>query len=54
MQISLTPEGVAAFRQIVPTALRHQDIAFRGISRKSIAQLVDTLLTIERNIEQGK
>jgi DNA-binding MarR family transcriptional regulator len=54
MQISLTPEGVAAFKQIVPTALRHQDIAFRGISRKSIAQLVDTLLTIERNIESGK
>jgi DNA-binding MarR family transcriptional regulator len=53
-QISLTPEGVAAFKQIVPAALRHQDLAFRGISRKDIAQLVSTLMRIERNIESAE
>jgi DNA-binding MarR family transcriptional regulator len=52
--ISLTPEGVAAFKQIVPAALRHQDLAFRGISRKDIAQLVSTLMRIERNIESAE
>jgi DNA-binding MarR family transcriptional regulator len=53
-QISLTPEGVAAFEQIVPAALRHQDLAFRGISRKDIAHLVSTLMRIERNIESAE
>jgi DNA-binding MarR family transcriptional regulator len=53
-QISLTPEGVAAFKQIVPAALRHQNLAFRGISRKDIAQLVSTLMRIERNIESAE
>ena len=53
VEISLTPEGVAAFNQIIPTALKHQEIAFRGISRKDIAQLVATLMRIESNIEQA-
>jgi DNA-binding MarR family transcriptional regulator len=53
VEISLTPEGVAAFKQIVPAALRHQDLAFRGISRKDIAHLVRTLMRIERNIESA-
>jgi DNA-binding MarR family transcriptional regulator len=53
VEISLTPEGVAAFKQIVPAALRHQDLAFRGISRKDITQLVRTLMRIERNIESA-
>lgn len=54
VEISLTAEGVAAFRQIVPAALRHQDLAFRGISRKDVSQLVRTLMLIERNIESAE
>lgn len=53
VEISLTPEGVAAFKQIVPAALRHQDLAFRGISQKDVTQLVRTLMRIERNIESA-
>jgi DNA-binding MarR family transcriptional regulator len=53
VEISLTPEGVAAFKQIVPAALRHQDLAFHGISSKDIAHLVRTLMRIERNIESA-
>lgn len=49
--ISLTDAGVEMFKKIIPTALRHQDEALRGIGRKEIAQLVATLEKIERNIE---
>jgi MarR family transcriptional regulator, organic hydroperoxide resistance regulator len=51
--ISLTAAGVDVFKQIIPAALRHQDLALEGIARKDIAQLVATLERIERNIEGG-
>jgi MarR family transcriptional regulator, organic hydroperoxide resistance regulator len=51
VEISLTPDGVEAFNQIVPTALRHQELAFRDISPRDVAQLVATLKRIESNIE---
>jgi DNA-binding MarR family transcriptional regulator len=49
--ISLTAAGVEVFKQIVPAALRHQEIALNGIGRKEIAQMVATLEKIEQNIE---
>jgi DNA-binding MarR family transcriptional regulator len=50
-EISLTAAGVEAFNQIVPAALRHQELAFRDISAREIAQLVATLKRVESNIE---
>jgi MarR family transcriptional regulator, organic hydroperoxide resistance regulator len=50
-EISLTAKGVEAFNQIVPAALRHQELAFRNISAADIAGLVATLDKIESNIE---
>jgi DNA-binding MarR family transcriptional regulator len=52
--ISLTAPGVEAFRQIVPAALRHQELALNGIGRKEIAQVVATLEKIEENIEASE
>jgi DNA-binding MarR family transcriptional regulator len=52
--ISLTAAGVEAFRQIVPAALRHQELALNGIGRKEIAQVVATLEKIEENIEASE
>jgi DNA-binding MarR family transcriptional regulator len=49
--ISLTAAGVEVFKQIVPAALRHQEIALDGVGRKEIAQMVATLEKIEENIE---
>jgi len=49
--ISLTATGTEVFKQIIPTALRHQEQALSGIGRKEIARLVATLEKIERNIE---
>src|SRR5262249_18622168 len=49
--ISLTTPGIEAFKQIVPAALRHQELALNGIGRKEIAQLVAALEKIEENIE---
>src|ERR1700761_4321176 len=49
--ISLTPAGGEAFRQIVPSALRHEEQALSGMPRKEVARLVATLERIERNIE---
>jgi MarR family transcriptional regulator, organic hydroperoxide resistance regulator len=51
--ISLTTAGAEMFKQIVPAALRHQDLALEGIPRKDIAQLIATLERIEQNIEGG-
>jgi MarR family transcriptional regulator for hemolysin len=50
-EISLTAEGAAAFNDIVPAALNHQEIALRNISRKEIQALVSVLEKIEKNIE---
>src|SRR5262249_25547856 len=49
--ISLTTAGVEVFKQIIPAALRHQEIALNGIGRREIAQVVATLEKIEQNIE---
>ena len=49
--ISLTTAGVEVFKQIIPAAMRHQDLALDGIPRKDIAQLIATLERIEENIE---
>jgi DNA-binding MarR family transcriptional regulator len=51
--ISLTAAGAEVFKQIVPAAMRHQELALEGIPRKEIAQLVATLERIEQNIEGG-
>jgi len=52
--ISLTASGVEVFRQIIPAALRHQELALTGIGRKEIAQVVATLEKIEENIESSE
>lgn len=49
--ISLTAAGVEVFKQIVPAAMRHQELALEGIPRKDIAQIIATLERIEQNIE---
>jgi DNA-binding MarR family transcriptional regulator len=49
--ISLTPPGVEIFKQIVPAALRHEDLALEGIGRKEIAQVIAALEKMEENIE---
>jgi DNA-binding MarR family transcriptional regulator len=49
--ISLTAPGLEVFKQIIPAALRHQEIALDGIGRKEIAQVIATLEKIEENIE---
>jgi DNA-binding MarR family transcriptional regulator len=52
--ISLTASGVEVFKQIIPAALRHQELALNGIGRKEIAQVVATLEKIEENIEASE
>jgi DNA-binding MarR family transcriptional regulator len=52
--ISLTAPGVEVFKQIIPAALRHQELALNGIGRKEIAQVVATLDKIEENIESSE
>jgi len=51
--ISLTTNGLEAFRQIVPAALRHQELALEGIGRKEISQVIATLEKMEENIESA-
>jgi DNA-binding MarR family transcriptional regulator len=51
--ISLTPAGFEVFKQIVPAALRYQELALTGIGRKEMAQVVATLEKIEENIESS-
>lgn len=50
-EISLTKQGIDAFNQIVPSALKHQELAFRDISQKDIATLVTILNKIESNFQ---
>jgi DNA-binding MarR family transcriptional regulator len=52
--ISLTAPGVEVFKQIIPAAMRHQELALDGIGRKEIAQVVATLEKIEENIEASE
>jgi MarR family transcriptional regulator, organic hydroperoxide resistance regulator len=51
--ISLTTAGVDVFKQIIPAAMRHQDLALNGIARKEITQLIATLEKLEENIESS-
>jgi DNA-binding MarR family transcriptional regulator len=50
-EVTLTQRGVEAFNEIIPTALRHQELAFQGFSHKEIATLSSLLTRIEKNIE---
>src|SRR4051812_37187826 len=47
-EVSLTPKGVEAFNQIVPTALRHQELAFQGFTAAETVSLVRLLAKIEK------
>ncbi|MFI0848405.1 MarR family winged helix-turn-helix transcriptional regulator [Mesorhizobium sp. IMUNJ 23232] len=49
-EISLTARGEGTFKKIVPAALRHQERAVDGLSRKELAELVKLLSKIEHNI----
>ena len=50
-EVALTAKGVAAFEHIIPTALRHQQLAFEGFSAKELETLKKLLSKIEKNIE---
>jgi DNA-binding MarR family transcriptional regulator len=50
-EVTLTQRGVEAFNEIIPTALRHQELAFQGFSREEIDTLSNLLNRIEKNIE---
>jgi DNA-binding MarR family transcriptional regulator len=50
-EVALTPKGVEAFEHIIPTALRHQQLAFEGFSAKELETLKKLLSKIEQNIE---
>lgn len=49
-RISLTRQGVEAFNQIAPTALRHEALAIRGLSKDEISTLLALLDQVEDNI----
>lgn len=49
-EISITPAGLEAFEGIVPSALRHQALAFQDVSPKEMALLAEILRKVERNI----
>lgn len=49
-EISMTASGLAAFDDIVPSALRHQARAFRDVSPKEMALLAEILKKVEYNI----
>jgi MarR family transcriptional regulator, organic hydroperoxide resistance regulator len=49
-EISITAAGLEAFGGIVPSALKHQTLAFQDISPRKMALLVEVLQQIEHNI----
>jgi MarR family transcriptional regulator, organic hydroperoxide resistance regulator len=49
-EISITAAGLEAFGGIVPSALRHQALAFQDVSPKEMALLSEILKKVERNI----
>jgi DNA-binding MarR family transcriptional regulator len=51
MEVTLTRMGAAAFDDIHPTALRHQELAFKGFSEDDIATLCALLGRVEQNLE---
>nr|WP_279347256.1 MarR family transcriptional regulator [Govania unica] len=50
-EVVLTETGIAAFEAIAPAALRHQELALQGLTKKEIKTFVDILARIEQNIE---
>lgn len=50
-EVALTAKGVDAFNQIIPTALRHQELAFQGFTAKEMSTLTRLLAKVEKNIE---
>lgn len=52
-RVALTPKGIATFEAIMPTAIRHQEIALRGLTRADIAAITRVLGRIERNIDDA-
>ena len=50
-EVTLTADGIKAFEAIAPAALRHQDLAMQGLSKKEIKTFIDILARIEQNIE---
>lgn len=50
-RVALTAKGVATFEAIVPTAIRHQEIALRGLTKADVAAITRVLCQIERNID---
>jgi hypothetical protein len=49
-EISITAAGLEAFDGIVPSALRHQALAFQDVSAAEMALLSEILKKVERNI----
>jgi len=49
-EISITAAGLEAFDEIVPSALRHQSLAFQDVSPKEMALLAEILRKVEHNI----
>ncbi|MHB9881156.1 MarR family winged helix-turn-helix transcriptional regulator [Pacificimonas sp. ICDLI1SI03] len=52
VQVQLTTQGANTFNEIVPTAFRHQKIAFETLPADELKSLQQTLRKIERNITQ--
>lgn len=50
-ELTITPAGVEAFEAIIPTALRHKQLALKGFDKDEIATLTGMLARIESNIE---
>lgn len=51
VNVTLTAAGSKAFRSIYPAAMKHQEAALRGFSRKEIDTLTNYLRRIQANIE---
>ncbi len=53
VQVMLTQAGEKAFREIYPTASRHQEQALQGFTQQEINTLTGFLERIQNNIEPG-
>jgi DNA-binding MarR family transcriptional regulator len=51
VRVTLTEKGMRTFAAVIPTALLHQEIAVRGITKRDLNTLVRVLKRIERNVE---
>jgi DNA-binding MarR family transcriptional regulator len=52
VQVVLTEAGEKAFREIYPTASRHQEQALQGFTRQEIKTLIRFLKRIQNNISK--